>query len=326
MKQYVADQLIESARDRGRIPASAISSTKLLQIANEEMESYLAPTITGVQEDFYLSTAMFALDSIVAGALLDAMLDAPLYEIGAPATSWRIPSRAAGGSLREVSFLDSGANTIQVPRISVDDQEAAVWGVLLSGQVVTYINRVARTGPAAMRMTFAMTPSMLTPAASCARVADIVGNDVTVEAIPTPDNPVSGATAYTSTFPSATAWDLVKGTPGFEVIGVERAGTYSGGVITLTAAPPSTLEVGDYVALPHYTPVPQCPTAMWPVLAQAVAATALERLGQMEEATQAMQRRAQMEAQSLPLLKNRIRGNPMSMVSRKNILASTRRW
>lgn len=325
MIEYVADQLIASAKRRGRIPDSAFTTAEWLQIANEEMETYLAPLILKAQEDYYLASAVFALTALTDGAVLDLALDAELY-VSTVATSWRIPPRAAGGALRDLSFLDASANTIEVPRISIDDREQATWGFTLTAQTVDYVNRVARAGPVALRMMFSMAPSMLAAAASCAKVATVAGTTVTVEAMDAAADPLSGATAYTASFPSATAFDFLKATPGFEVVGMDRAGSYSGGTITLSDAAPLDLEVGDYVALPHYSPVPQCPTALWGLFAQAVAATALEQMGALDQAQQATARRELIAKQVLPLLQNRVKGSPQSIMRRHGVLNATRRW
>jgi hypothetical protein len=83
---------------------------------------------------------------------------------------------------------------------------------------------------------------------------------------------------------------------------------------------------GDYVAPARSSPVPQVPTALWGLLAQAIAANLLSQLGQDEQADKEMARRALMEKQVAPLIRNRVKGAPKSLIPRNGVFSVTRRW
>lgn len=329
MREYLADQVIASAKRRGRIPDGAFTAAELLAIANEEMESYLSPLVSGAQEDYYCADYYISTKAIefLDGALLDLVLDSPLYTVIQPTgdqTVYRLPARAQGSGLREVVFLDAAGNIIDVPRVSLTDLDKATWGVILQSQSIAYLNRSQRSDVVVMRIIFPLTPGILCAAGDAARVSSISGTTIGLEAIPAPENPLGSVNAPTS-MSGLTSFDFIKATPGFEVAAYDRAGTCDGSTITLGAELPSTVEVGDYVAKAYYSPVPQCPTACLPLLAQSIAAACLVQLGH-EDAEKALQVRALMEKQVKPLLINRIKGAPLQLISRTGVFHATRRW
>lgn len=309
MLQYVADAVIASAKGRGRIPDSAFGAGDLLQIANEELESYIVPLLTSVQEDYYETDADYPLSSALS-------------------TTYRLPSRAVGGGLREVSFLDASGATIDVPRIDVTDLEAATWGFVLKSQSVQYVNRVSYSGSTTLRMTYSFSPNLLCQAANAAVVTYINGAIITLGAVGTPTSPLPAPSdgGAPSNMAGVTSFDFIKATPGFECIAFDQTGTCNGTTLTLDGSVPTSLAVGDYVAQAHYTPVPQCPTAFVPLLSQSIAAQLLKRMGSLEESQAALAERKLMETQVLPLVQNRIRGAPKSLIARRGILQCGRRW
>lgn len=307
MIEYVSDQLIASAKRRGRIPDGAFATAELLGVANEEIETYLVPLIEGVHEDYYETNVDFA--------------------VGPTSATYRIPGRAVGGSLREISFLDASGNTIDIPRVSIDDLEQATWGFTLLSQRVQYVNRVARAGPVTLRMTIALRPNRLCQAASAAVVTAINGDVLTLAAIGAPADPLLPLPDDTGpdALAAVTSFDIVKASPGFEIAGYDLAGSVSGANLTLSGDVPAGVEVGDYVARAGYSPVPQAPAEAWHLLAQAVRAELLSELGDAE-AQNELGRLAMMEKRVKPLLQNRVRGAPQSVIRRHGVLQASRRW
>lgn len=308
MLGYLADQVLASAKRRARIPDAAFASDELLSIASEEVESYLVPILAGANEDYYEVDQDFTLT-------------------GDKSTVYRIPWRAVGGALREVSFLDASGETIDVPRIAVDDLEQATWGFVLESQGVRYVNRIARAGPVTLRMTFLATPGLFCQAASAAVVTGIAGAALTLGAAPSPAAPLLPLPdpAAPASFAGVTSFDIVRGTPGFELVAMDQAGTCDGTTLTLGAAN-ADIQVGDYVSLPGTRPVPQCPTALVPLLSQSIAAEMLHQLGKDDEAQAALAKRTDMEARAKPLLQNRVKGAPQQVIRRHGVLQATRRW
>ncbi len=309
MLQYVSDSLIASAVRRGRIPDNAFTVAELLSIANEEMESYLVPLIVSAQESYY-----------------ETFVDVPVSTDYS--TIYRIPSRAVGGALKEIVFLDVSGREVDVPRIDVTDLEQASWGFVLQGQGVRYVNRIGRADTLTLRMHFPFSPSPFCQAANAALITAINGSAITLGAVPPAPVPLLSPAdgGAPGNMASVTLFDIVKGTPGFEVAGFDLAGTVSGSVLTLSSPVPTGIAVGDYVCQARQTPLPAAPTCMHPLLAQSIAVACLERLGQGDDAQAEAAKRADMQKRVLPLIENRVRGAPKSITPRRNIFAAAKRW
>lgn len=315
MLRYCTDSLIHSAKMRGRIPDSSFTPEELLQIATEELETYLFPLIVSVQEDYYLRNQTFTLTADSGATTI-------------PVVEYRIPPRALGNALKDVLFVDTQGRPVDVPRIAVTDLEQSAWGVIIEGQSITYLNRQNRSDITSMIMKFVLTPSPLCQVAQAATVASIVGHVVTLAAAGSPtwelDEPAEGPAPLS--FNGQTSFDLVKATPGFEVIAFDQAGTCDGSAVTLTGTVPTNLAVGDYVSLAATSPVPQCPVVMWGLLAQSIAAALLEENGDADGHEKALAKRKLMEDSVLPLIQNRVRGAPRSITPRNNFFRAGARW
>lgn len=313
--QYLSDSLLASAKRRARIPDSAFNAEELLAIANEELETYLMPLIVSAAEAYYETFTDFALQE-----------DAGARTV--PTVSYRVPPRAVGNALREVVFLDNDGRPVDVPRLDVSDLEGSSWGVLLQAQGVTYLNRQNRQDIATLRMFYALTPSQLCRASEAAKVLTVTGSALTLAAIDSPPWPLEDAAAGVApgSLSGFTSFDIVKSSPGFEVVATDLAGTCDGLTLTLDGGVPAALQVGDFVAIAGRSPVPQVPTALWGLLAQSIACVLLGQLGQDEAEQKEMAKRALMEKQVAPLIRNRVRGAPRSVIPRHNIMAASRRW
>ncbi|MBN1442836.1 MAG: hypothetical protein JXA90_09005 [Planctomycetes bacterium] len=302
----LSDDLIASAKRRGRIPDSSFTDPEWLAIVNEEMVTYLVPLIMSVQEDYYVTDYEVALSG---------------------AGPYRVPSRAVANGLRELIFLDASGNPIDVPQVDGSQLDIAPWGFRLKSQGIDYVNRSNRSDAVTLRMTYAVSPSALLEAAGSAIVTAIAGTLVTLAGMPgTSIAPQSVLGAAPGAFVGVTSFDACKATPGFEPVGMDLAGTCDGVIVTLADAPPPALQVGDYVSAAHFSPVPQAPVELFPVLAQAGAAAALGELGKTDEAQLAEQKRDAMARMVLPLMRNRVKGAPKAVLPHRGIFAATARW
>ncbi len=295
---YTADDLITSAKRRAAIPTASATwdSTAFLAVADEEVLTYCVPIVQRVREDYYLQQDEYS----------------PLQNSSGNIQYFRIPDRALGGTSRDVSVYDSNQNPIDIPRIMVDDLAMASWGYFALGANVGYINRTALTSPSKLIITYYLRPSALTLQANVAKVASFDANAKTVTLATTPAG-----------YAGNTSWDIIRGTPNFEMLTFDEPGTLAAGVITFTATLPTDLAVGDWVALPGVTPVPQIPAEMHPLLAQRLAVKFLEAQGESEEFQRAAAVAARMEVDVTNLLTPRFAGEPRKLIPRDNIW---RRW
>lgn len=289
---YLSDDLLPMIKRAGAVPTAQASftSTDLLSVSDEEIQTYILPLIRRVREEFYVT-----------------ITDFPLTASGAQGISgpYRIPYRAVGGALRDVQLLDANGNVIQVPRQSIDDLEQIAWGTYLQGNNVYFINKTTYATPVTLRMVWFVRPSRLVLAAAAGRVASFNATAKTVTLVAAP-----------AAFTGQTTWDIVQARPGFDLLTYDAAGTLVGSTITFTTALPASLAVGDYVCLPEQSPIPQIPAEMHPLLAQRVACKYLQSTGELPALQAGMQMLQQMEQGVMILLTPRVEGQPRKLSPR----------
>jgi hypothetical protein len=117
-------------------------------------------------------------------------------------------------------------------------------------------------------------------------------------------------------------FDIISNKPIFPYHGYDLTGTVAGAVITMT--PPSGTAVGDWVALAGYSPIPQIPYEIHPVLAQRTAARILGILGDSNGMQLLMASAQEQMSQILTLVAPRVAGNPSFIVS--TAWPHSRRW
>jgi hypothetical protein len=282
---YTASALLASIRRRGALPtATAVgcADADLLSVANEELQSYLAPLILDLREEY------FAFRSTLTTA--------------AGTAEYRIPSRAIGAKLREVEILATGGEVRNLELISLDELEE--WpqsGQGTPGAFYLRGNSVALvpTPSAAetLRLTYFLRPSEVTATAgNYATIATLSGSTITT----------SGAHGFTT----ATVCDFVKAQSPFEILSIDATPAVASGSDLEFASVPSDLAVGDYVCKAELSPVPQLPADFQPLLAQRVAMKVLESLGLSGKHELAARRLVEMEEQLRRTFAPRVDGEP----------------
>lgn len=286
----LTDALLASIRRRARLPiASALGAqdSDLLAMCDEETDHYIVPLVLQKREDYWLTTEDIAV---------------------APGASYRIPYRAIGARLREVSFLDSQSQITDPPRIPIDDLEGRDYGFYLQGSEFVFANPLDSSSlPVSVRFWYYLRPNRLVLAAAAATIAslDRAARTVTLASVP-------------SGYAGRTSFDLLRARPSFDTLAWDATGTLSGSTVTFASDLPADLAVGDYVCLPEQTPVPQMPPELHPLLAQRVACKWLEVNDPQgyETAAAELQR---MEGTLAVLIGSRVEGEPQGIV-RSNAL------
>lgn len=278
------DDLLLSIRRRARIPvASALGSqdADLLSVANEEIGAYLVPMVLRQRADLLLT-----------------YLDVPILD---PAAPIRIPARAIGARLKEVSFIDSSGELRDPPRIAISDMEGKNRGFYMQGGYLFMGDqRATAVLPPTMRLWYYARPGtlVLSAAAGVISAFNVAARTVTIATAP-------------ASFATATVFDVVSAGSPHETIGLGLSGTAAGVTITL-ASLPSDLIVGDYLCLPGEAPVVQTPPDLHPLLAQRVACKWLEVNDPPGYQTAAAEL-ARMETTLPDLIGSRIEGEPESV-------------
>lgn len=295
---WLADDLISSCKRRGFIPSAQASftTTDFLAAADEEIRSYVLPLVRRVQEDYFLQSQDY---TIQAGA---SPIGAP------PGSQYRIPYRAVGGALRGVYLVDSAGNPIPVPRVDPDDLSEVSYGVYFMGNVVNYVNRTNYSAPTTLRMTYYLRPSSLVLAASAGKVQSLNAGAQTVTLVSAP-----------AAFTGQTSFDVLRGRPGFEMLGFDLPATISGSTVTFAGPLPADLAVGDYVCLPEQSPIPQVPAELHPLLAERVAAAFLRSQGDAAGVQASKLEQERLEADALVLLSQRMGGEVKKIIPRGSL-------
>ncbi len=248
--------LLPSLKRRGMLPSTAetLAASDFLALADEELLTYVVPIMVACHEEYFVA----AYDqSVVSGT-----------------SNYTITPRAMGGKLRDVQLSDGTGAYIPLPRIA----PSAVQGYTPTGSPEGYILRgndvVLTPSPTAstgtLRMLYFRRPGTLVDVSAAALIT----------AINTGTKVVTLSTTIPSTFTTLVTYDLIQGTPGFATRDIDLAvSAASGTSMTFSAALPTGLAVGDFVALANQSPIPQIPVELHGLLAERVAFRALQALG-----------------------------------------------
>lgn len=261
MSEYDTTALLSDTKERGSLPDNDLRFTDALLLASltRELREGIAPMLAAARVEHLV----YAYDVTVVPSQ----------------AAYRMPSRAAGGTLRDVVFTDTAGNPWPLILLSAD-QIRQIGPLSQQGTPTSYYLRnydvvlvpvpnVAGT----LSLPYYARPNRLVIESAVPVLS--VSNVGTAWEIQSDQNP-SGLS--TGTY----ALDLVRGTPGFETLAT-----------TFTVTEPSpddwryafTLPVGevattaDYLCLPGTAPVPQCPVELFGLLAVRGARRALKAVG-----------------------------------------------
>ncbi len=257
---YTASYLLASIKRRGQIPETSDGSygeEDLLAIASEEIQTYMSTLLMGIREEWFVRSY----DQTLNGNQV----------------VYQVPQRSIGSSLRQV-LLGQDPNWLIVQRVEPKQTYGLYYGFNTPGYnggfgpAYIFENTAIRllsnsySGPT-LRMLYHLRPNRVVALAACGTITAIntTTKEVTVSAAPT-------------TFTNGTAYDFIKAMPGFDTLGMDQTASITGDVLTFSSLP-STLAVGDYVALAGESPVPQIPAEMHQLLAQRVVVKVLEGCG-----------------------------------------------
>jgi hypothetical protein len=307
---WLADDLLSSVRLRCRIPdgGAVASSAELCSIADEETLSIFVPYLASLNEEYGIATYDWPITSGVS--------------------AYRIPARASGTALRDVTLVESDGTGYSLPRISLEERDAYetggswLWkrGAAICLQRSEVILRPGTgMGGMTLRFRYQARPARLVLQSTVGQVTAIVaaaGGVVTQVEVDEGTPPDDGTTV-----------DWVQATPGFDVLGMDLTWELDAGVIydigpgvPETSAGPSAAAIGDYIAPAGTTPIVQLPELLHPVLGAAVGSRVFDL---MREHTKADAARKEVSAKLADLrtsLTPRIKGEAQILVNRDSPL------
>lgn len=280
---FTSDQFVSHLKKRIRLPDNTFEDDQdLLDFATIALTQDLLPELITMREEFYVKAEIF---TVPAGS------------------SFRIPSRAYSGDLREIKLINSDDSYTDLLRTYEED----LINTTTIGTPNVFLIRGNRihlfpisSQPVDLFVTYWLAPPSIVPVAECAIITAINGNIVTC--VPPTD------------WTTSNIFDLVKGTSDYEpVLLNQTVSAIAADQITFTNAP--DIEVGDYVCLANQSPYAYLQSAYYPVLIQLTISLIHEALGDLEQ-------KGASDIKAEALLKRiggvsqtRIQGSPTKIVS-----------
>jgi hypothetical protein len=297
MASYLtSDTLIASVVRRAHFPESQNTFTDddFLAFANEEMQIGIVPSVLKLHEEFLVYTQNTALVANIS--------------------NYEVPYRAIGGKTRDLFYQDTNNNLMEMSRINPDDLPYhANMGTInyprsfyLQNNDIIIVPGVSASPTGTLVFKYFMRPNQLVASTRIATITSIDRNsgDIGVDAVPT-------------VITSSTPIDFLQTKGGHKTLGIDITPTLANiATKIINVAPasiPTTLIVGDMIALAGETMIPQIPDELHSVLAQRVACRALEAQKDTEGLQSANAKLQEMEMNLGIVIDNRTEGQPQKV-------------
>jgi len=286
---HTTAEFLSSVNRRSFAPTgqTTFETADILEIGNEEIKSTILPEILSIREEYFVHYTDYA--------------------ITANQAAYDIPARAVGMICREVHYLDSAGSVSDLDRMEPEDvdhtslTEAIPRAFYLRNNQIM-LHRTPSTTQGTLRVYFFLRPGDLIESSAGA----------TITAIDTGTNVVTVGTIV-STWATGDIFDLISKQGGHEYRDFDLTSTtVSGSDITFSSLP-STLSVGDYVALQGQSQVIQLPPDYQPCLAQAVAAFILDNMN-LPGSEKAYARLSKMLNAAKDMISPRVQGAPRAVL------------
>lgn len=299
---FTTDELINAVKDIITVPTSQglFLPANFVRLMNLELHKKLVPAMKAAREDYFIRTS----DSTLVAAQ----------------ETYRIPTRAVGGALRDIQYLDSGGAPADFPRLEWEFLKSnpimsgdRYFGYIFKGHEVMMRPVPSTVSGEKIRFVYERRPNNLVLAAAAGLITAI---NTGTRVVTVSNRP--------STWTTATIFDVIAATPMFEPIADDQAITaLSGNDLTFSSLP-TGLAVGQWVCEAGFSPVPQLPYEGALVLAELAAVKAL---GAIKDAPGLKEAKAQAKDDLdyfIRLITPRNPGTPQKIVNRSGILDYSR--
>lgn len=286
-KILTTDALVTTTKRRAMLPLDEVTFGKqgIIDILNEEVDLGLTSHILSVHEEYLVYYKDFAID---------------------PNTNqYTIPDRAIGTKLRGAFLLNSNSDMWKLTRVELEDvqtvdrnstQNYLSEAFYVENDKLILLNRNG-SNASHLRMYFYMKISELVEDKFAGKIVNIdtLTNEVIVDKIP-------------STFQATQLFDITcKNSPNKLLSYDQVVLTIATNTKTLTfASLPTNISVGDYITIAETSIVPQVPSELHTLLAQRAAVACLEALNDAEGLAAARGKMAEIQANTLSLIDNRV--------------------
>ena len=303
---YTNTDLIAMVKRRGMIPTSqdTFSNDDFLLIATDIINGHIAPMLVSTREEYYT----YPIDrTLVSGT-----------------ANYLIPTRAMGDGLRGLFWVTDAGDVVKIVVIDLENQDGLNEATLLNGNDFAAYKQGSEViikptpSPAAgsLRFFISIRPGKLvqTTAAGQVTAFNTVAKTVTVGTIP-------------SSWASGNTLDFIQADPHYRYLDVDRSDTaISGTTITFTNDLPTSLAIGDWVALQGESPIPQIPHELMPLLSQWTMKKCLEAIGDRSGAEYAAGELKELQTDAMKLIQPRIKSEAKKVVNRNRLYLLNRTW
>jgi hypothetical protein len=284
--QYTTADLLTNVKSKAAAPDSQTVFTDaiLLKIADEKIRSTLVPAVLSTREDYYLTYIDYA----------------------TPSTSYAIPSKAIGMKISRIVLCDSTNTEWPCVRVAnpTEASEAPDY-YYIHRNTIMFVTAPTKT----VRVYYHCRPNVLVKTTEAARITGITGKVVSVSAVP-------------STITAASVVDIISEFHGYDTVSVDNAvDTIVSTDITLTDTP--VADIGDWMAVAGYTPVPQIPSEMQAALEWFVVSSMMNSQTDAQGYQLAMAEASQALKQAIVILQPRVDGASKKIVRRDSTLRET---
>lgn len=281
---YLADELISAVREAGMLPPADESapSSRIRAIMNREQRVYLMRLLLSVREEYRV-----------------AVVDVPLV---AGQSSYRIPSRAVGAKLKLVEVVPTTGAAATLNPVgqaqSVADGLAGGGGSYYLRDNSIVLLSTSLTG--SLRLHYFRRLNKLVAASAAAEVASFSAGGKTITVTTPP-----------GTFTSSATYDIIQGTPHFDLLAFDEPASVAGSVLTFASSLPGDLAVGDYLALSGESPLCMAPLELHDVLVQRALVKYLAGQGDKANLATAKEDLKELRDDALSLLCPRVQDSPV---------------
>jgi len=307
---YTADKLIASIRRKAQLPVNnnTFKEEDYLELADEELSLNIVPSIIRQHENYLMYVDPIAM---VVGK-----------------SRYKIPSRAAGNKLKDLSWKDADGlikEMTMIPYEHISDYNGGSFNrdakpvyYVLNDEIVLYPEDVVSPG-GTLLFAYYIKPNKLVKLNKVGIITavDTVGKSVTVSSVPTAFNSTQLYDFVTVQSPHVTlAFDIP----------ITSVNTTTGLIQFATSYVfPTRLAVGDHLCIQCETAIPQIPSDLHPMLAHKVAMTAIQSLGDSEGLANAKASYQEMEFNVGTIINNRVESSPKKVVNRGSFLRRSSR-
>lgn len=297
---YTTTGLIAAIKLRGILPSSQTlyNAANMVTMMSKQLIADIVPAIMETKQEYLVQN----------------------YDqsISANQVSFFIPFRAVGLKLRDCVLVDSAGKEYPLRRFEPEDLkegfDQGVKGFYVDNDKVNLIPSGNDYSQYTFRAKIFRRPNYLVQASGAAQITtiDTATKTVTCSSVP-------------SSFTTSLTYDFIKGKPSFRVHAEEQALSVKNGFdLTFSAALPSDLAVGDWVAETGFSPIPQIPYDLHPLLEQSTVILILRGLKDRTGVELAEAEYKKMLQKFGLVVNPRVDGAPQKIVSRRGIGAFSR--